>query len=99
MAPTNLNRRCKKKNNATGNRCLNPARAGHDLCSFHLNRHKHKTKAGKHHPNFKHGMRTQDAIAAYRKSVIQLNKLEHDAREAGLIKGPRRRGRKPNQDG
>ena len=48
----------------------------HDLCSFHLNRHQHKTKAGKHHPNYRHGMRTQAAIEEYRQKVIQLNKLE-----------------------
>ena len=38
-------------------------------------------------------MRTQAVIEEYREKVIQLNKLENDAREAGLIKGPKRRGR------
>ena len=38
-------------------------------------------------------------IEEYRQIVIQLNKLEHDAREAGLTKSPRLRGKKPNQDG
>ena len=42
-------------------------------------------------------MRTQAVIEEYREKLIQLNKLENDAREAGLLKGPKRRGRKLTQ--
>ena len=34
-------------------------------------------------------MRTKAVIEEYREQLIQLNKLENDAREAGLLKGPK----------
>jgi hypothetical protein len=98
MPIANQNRRCTARARSTGNRCLNPVRADHDLCSFHLNRHQHTIKTGKHHPNFKHGLRTLESVRQYRGKMLELDQIENIARDAGLIIGPRRRGRKPNQD-
>ena len=99
MPLPNLNQQCTARARTTGNRCLNPAAFGCKTCRYHGARRQNTIKSGDHHPNFKHGMRTQAAIEEYRQKVIQLNKLEHHARAKGLIQGPRRRGRKATQDG
>ena len=93
MPLPNIKNRCTARNRTTGHRCKNPAAFGCSSCRYHGARR--QIPSGEAHPNFKHGQRTKKSIEEYRMKMLELEELENVARDAGLIKGPRRRGRKP----
>lgn len=92
----NLKAQCTAKNRATGNRCLNPAAFGCKTCRYHGARR--QISKGEDHPNYKHGARTLEALSKYSQKVAELDQLEDIAHLAGVMAGPKRRGRKPVVD-
>jgi hypothetical protein len=95
MPLPNLNRQCTVRARSTGNQCLNPAAFGCKSCRVHGARRKETVKAGKDHPQYKHGEKTQEAIQRYRTTMAELHNLEQFGQKSGLLKGPRTSGRKP----
>lgn len=89
----NLKAQCTAKNRATGNRCLNPAAFDCKTCRYHGARR--QIPKGEDHPNYKHGERTLEALSKYSQKVAELDQLENIAHHAGVMAGPKRRGRKP----
>ena len=92
MPLPNLNAQCTANNRKTGKRCKNPAAYGCKTCRYHGARR--NILKGTKHPNYKHGNRTKESIETYRHKVAELDHLEAIAHAAGVIVGPRRRGRK-----
>ena len=90
----NLKTQCTAKNRKTGQRCLNPAAFGCKTCRYHGAR---KILSGLDHPNYKHGGRTLEALNNYSQKVAELDHLEDIAHRAGVMAGPKRRGRKPTK--
>ena len=95
MPLPNLNRQCKVRVRSTGNQCLNPAAFGCKSCRYHGARRQNTIKTGKHHPQYKHGERTQEAIERFRSKMLELHNLEQFGQKSGLLKGPKTTGRKP----
>lgn len=91
----NLKNRCTAKNRKTGQRCKNPTAFGCKTCRYHGAR---KILSGLQHRNYKHGERTQEALSNYSQKVAELDQLEDIAHHAGVMVGPKRRGRKPIVD-
>ena len=94
MPLPNLNRQCTVRARSTGNQCLNPAAFGCKTCRYHGARRRETIKAGEHHPQFKHGERSQEAISKYRASMLKLQTIETLAYSSGILIGPRTTGRK-----
>ena len=90
-----IKKRCTANNRATGNRCLNPAAFGCKTCRYHGAR---KVLSGLQHHNYKHGTRTLEVLSNYSQKVAELDQLEDVAHRAGVMVGPKRRGRKPVVD-
>ena len=88
----NLKAQCTANNRKTGRRCKNPAAFGCKCCRYHGAR---KILNGEEHPNYKHGKRTLEALSNYSQKVAELDELENIAHRAGVMAGPKRRGRKP----
>ena len=97
MPLPNLNRQCTARVRSTGNQCLNPAAFGCKTCRYHGARRKETVKAGKHHPQFKTGERSKEAIEQFRSKMLELHNIEALARSAGVITGPKTKGRKPKE--
>jgi hypothetical protein len=95
MPLPNLNRQCTVRARSTGGQCLNPAAFGCKSCRVHGARRKETVKAGKDHPQYKHGEKTQEAIQRYRTTMAELHNLEQLGHTSGLFEGPRTSGRKP----
>ena len=55
-------------------------------------------RRGEKHHNYKHGGRTLEALSNYSQKVSELDQLENIAHRAGVMAGPKRRGRKPVVD-
>ena len=51
-------------------------------------------RRGEAHHNYKHGTRTLEALSKYSQKVAELDQLENIAHRAGVMAGPKRRGRK-----
>lgn len=47
------------------------------------------------HPNYKHGGHTLETLSKCSQKVTELDQLENVAHLAGVMAGPKRRGRKP----
>lgn len=47
------------------------------------------------HPNYKHGGRTLEVLNNSSQKVTELDQLKNIAHRAGVMAGPKRRGRKP----
>tara|TARA_B100000795_G_C22436921_1_gene300345 strand:+ start:51 stop:386 length:336 start_codon:yes stop_codon:yes gene_type:complete len=92
----NLKAQCTAKNRRTGQRCKNPAAFGCKACRYHGARP--QILKGEDHPNYKHGRRTLEALSKYSQKVAELDQLENIAHRAGVMAGPKRRGRKPAED-
>jgi hypothetical protein len=80
----------------TGRRCKNPAAHGCKACRYHGARR--RILKSEEHPNYKHGGRTLEALSKYSQKVAELDQLENIAHRAGVMAGPKRRGRKPVVD-
>jgi hypothetical protein len=91
----NLKAQCTAKNRKTGERCKNPAAFGCKSCRYHGARR--QIRRGEQHPNYKHGGRTLEALNNYSQKVAELDHLEDIAHRAGVMAGPKRRGRKPTK--
>ena len=72
---------------------MNPAAFGCKTCRYHGARR--DIKAGSDHPQYKHGECSKAELTKYREAMAVLSKLEAEAYSAGLMVGPRTRGRKP----
>ena len=88
----NLKAQCTAKNRRTGQRCKNPAAFGCKACRYHGAR---RVLSGLEHHNYLHGERTLEALSKYSQKVAELDQLEDIAHHAGVMAGPKRRGRKP----
>ena len=97
MPLPNLNRRCTVLARSTGNQCLNPAAFGCKACKMHGGRRRETIRVDKHHPQFKHGERTQEAIEQFRSKMLELQNIETLARSVGVIIGPKTKGRKQKE--
>ena len=93
MPLPNIKNRCTARNRTTGHRCKNPAAFGCKTCRYHGARR--QIPKGEDHPNYKHGGRTLEALSKYRQKVAELDQLERLGHKYGLMKGSKRRGRKP----
>ena len=82
MPLPNLNRQCTVLARSTGNQCLNPAAFGCTSCRYHGAKRRETIRAGEHHPQFKHGERTQEAIERFRSKMLELQNIEALARSA-----------------
>ena len=91
----NLKAQCTANNRKTGQRCKNPAAFGCKSCRYHGARR--QIRRGEQHPNYKHGGRTLEALNNYSQKVAELDHLEDIAHRAGVMAGPKRRGRKPTK--
>lgn len=91
-------RRCHATAKSTGTQCQNPAAYGSPVCRNHGARRPESIKRGADHPSYKHGNRTQAAEQEASQTARRLRELESIAREAGLLTGPKTRGRKPNPE-
>ena len=91
----NLKAQCTAKKRKTGERCKNPAAFGCKSCRYHG---ASKILSGLQHHNYKHGERTLEALSKYSQKVAELDQLEDIAHRAGVMAGPKRRGRKPAED-
>lgn len=89
----NATLRCTAKCKATQSRCWNLAAYGCKTCYVH-GAFKNRTY-GTNHPNWKHGFRTKAAEREASQTAARLRELEAMARDAGMLSGPRTRGRKP----
>jgi hypothetical protein len=88
----NLKAQCTANNRNTGQRCKNPAAFGCKTCKSHG---AHIIRSGLGHHNYKSGSRTLEALSKYSQKVAELDHLEDIAHRAGVMAGPKRRGRKP----
>ena len=98
MPLPNLNRQCTVRARSTGNQCLNPAAFGCKTCRYHGARRRETIKAGEHHPQYKHGERTQEAIERFRAKMLKLQNIETLARSANVLTGHKTKGRKQISD-
>ena len=94
MPLPNLNQRCSARARGTGNQCLNPAALGCKTCRYHGARRRETVKVGKDHPQYKHGERTKESIRKYRTAMFELQTLEREGHESGVLIGPQRTGRR-----
>ena len=97
MPLPNLNRQCTVRARSTGNQCLNPAAFECKTCRYHGARRGETIKAGEHHPQYKQGERTQEAIEQFRSKMLELQNIETLARSADVIIGPKTKGRKQGE--
>lgn len=88
-------RRCTAKAKSTQTQCQNPAAHGCNTCRMHGARDRESIKAGKAHPNYIHGNRTKQAGLEASQTAGRLRHLEDMAHAAGILTGPKTRGRKP----
>jgi hypothetical protein len=95
MPLPNLKKQCTANNRNAGRRCLNPAAFGCQTCRYHGAR---RIVSGLDHPNHKHGGRTREALSKYSQKVAEMDLLENIAHRAGVMVGPKRRGRKPKAE-
>lgn len=87
--------RCRATAKSTQTQCQNPAAHGCNTCRMHGARKPKSIKRGPDCPAFKHGQRTRAAEIDASQTARRLRELEDMAREAGLLTGPKNRGRKP----
>ncbi len=90
-------RRCHAKAKSTGVQCQNPAAHGTPVCRNHGARRPENIKRGSDSPGYKHGNRTKAAEQEASRAAVRLRELEAIARDAGMLNGPKTRGRKPNR--
>ena len=95
MPLPNLKAQCTASNRKSGVRCKNHAAFGCKSCKSHG---AHIIPSGLDHPNYKHGARTLEALSKYSQKVAELDQLEDISHHAGVMAGPKRRGRKPVVD-
>jgi hypothetical protein len=77
------------------NRCLNPAAFGMATCIKHGAHRSETVRRGADHGRYVHGKRTQEAMQAFSHAARKLRELESKAFAAGIMTGPRTRGRTP----
>lgn len=94
MPLPNLKKRCTANKRKSHLRCKNPAAFGCKTCKSHG---AHIIRSGLDHPNYKDGTRTLEALSKYSQKVAELDQLENIAHRAGVMVGPKRRGRKPTE--
>ena len=90
-------RQCSAKSKRSGVRCLNNAVSGATICRMHGHVPKTKVNRGKDHGMFKHGDRSKEGIKQHSEKLSELRYLEDLGHAIGLMKGPKTRGRKPNE--
>lgn len=88
-------RRCRATAKSTHVRCRNLAAYGLAVCRVHGAHRPESVKRGPEHPAYKHGGRTKASEREASQTAARLRELESIARSAGLITGPRTRGRRP----
>ena len=92
--------RCQAVSKLAKRQCLCPAVKGKRVCRIHGGKSTGpRTEEGRKRcaaAKTIHGWDTRQIRAETRKKMAELNELEGLARLAGMISGPRRRGRKPN---
>jgi len=92
-------RRCQATSKRTRLQCAAPALSGKNVCRFHGGRSTGpRTEAGRARcaaAKTVHGNSTRQARAELSVELVQLALLEELARMAGVITGPRSRGRRP----
>ncbi len=87
--------RCRAKAKHSGQRCMNPAAHGMPVCRVHGARRSETVRKGPAHPAYQIGQETQEAKADRSAKLAQLRQLEGVLHAAGILVGPRWRGRKP----
>ena len=87
--------RCRAKAKHSGQRCKNPAAHGMPVCRVHGARRPETVKRGPGHPGWRRGEETMEAKAERSKGLAELRQLEALMHAAGILAGPRWRGRKP----
>ena len=92
MPLPNLKYQCTASNRKCGLRCKNPTAFGCKACRYHGARR--QIRRGEAHYNYKHGRRTLEALSKYSQKVAELDQLEDIAHSAGVMVGPKRRGKK-----
>ena len=92
-------RRCQATSKRTHLQCGAPAMSGKNVCRFHGGRSTGpRTEAGRARctaAKTVHGQSTRQARAELSEELLRLALLEEVARTAGIITGPRSRGRRP----
>jgi hypothetical protein len=92
-------RRCQATSKRTHLQCGAPAMSGKNVCRFHGGRSAGpRTEAGRARcaaAKTVHGQSTRQARAELSEELLHLALLEEVARMAGIITGPRSRGRRP----
>jgi hypothetical protein len=91
----NAAKRCRATAKSSRERCKNPAAFGCSTCRLHGARRPKTIKRGADHPAFQHGKETLQAKAERSSKLEELRQLEGEMHAAGILVGPRWRGRKP----
>lgn len=89
---------CRAKAKGTGLQCRNPAAYSMPVCRFHGARRPETLRAGKDHPQWKHGQETLEAKAERGRRLVELRDLEGLMLALGELNGPRWRGRRPKRE-
>lgn len=87
--------RCRAKAKHSGQRCNNPAAHGMPVCRVHGARRPETVRKGAKHPAWTTGRETMQAKADRSAKLAELRQLEGVMHAAGILVGPRWRGRKP----
>jgi hypothetical protein len=90
-------RQCRAISRARGARCRNPAAYGMATCRYHGARRPETVRAGRDHPQWKHGQETLEAKAERSLRLAELRDLEGLMLALGELNGPRWRGRRPKR--
>jgi hypothetical protein len=86
---------CRAKSKRSQERCKNPAAFGMATCRMHGARRPETVRKGAKHPAYRHGHETMQAKADRSAKLTELRQLEGVMHAAGILVGPRWRGRKP----
>lgn len=88
-------RRCHARAKHSGQRCKNPCAHGMPVCRVHGARRPETVRKETKHLAYKHGHETLQAKADRSAKLTELRQLEALMHAAGILAGPRWRGRKP----
>lgn len=88
-------KRCQAKSRTTGTRCWNPAAFGMATCRYHGARCPKTVRKGENHPQYKHGLETQQAKRERSYALAQLALCEEVLAHTHQLRGSRTRGPKP----
>jgi hypothetical protein len=86
---------CRARSKRSQERCKNPAAYGMATCRMHGARRPETVKRGPGHPGWRRGEETLQAKADRAAKLTELRHLEAIMHAAGILAGPRWRGRKP----